>query len=186
MTSIIFRDILLSFLIGLVAITITLLSFVNPKAKEAEATQSPGNMSITAAWTEGHHDCDLWVMGPGEAKAIGYSNRAGKLFNLLRDDLGEAGDSMPLNYENAYSRGLPAGQYVINIHGYSIRDVAVQVSIEVRFGSPGASPKLAFEETLTLVQGQERTVIAFRLDDKGNIVPGSVNRVYVPLRSAGK
>lgn len=171
----------------LVIITI-LLIFQNPPVPpeaKAAATESPGNVAVTATWADGPVDVDLWVTGPGEAQAIGYSNRAGKLFNLLRDDLGNTNDSLPVNYENAYSRGLPAGQYVVNIHCYSCRRGNEAVEVRIEYGE-GRDTKLLVEETLELAPAQERTVIAFRLDDKGNVVPGSVNRVFKPLRSATK
>lgn len=169
----------------LVIITI-LLIFQNPPVPptEAASTEAPGQMIITAAWNSGPHDVDLWVTGPGETRSIGYSNRAGRLFNLLRDDLGTSHDELPLNFENVYSRGLPAGQYTVNLHGYSLRAGPVTVKVEIRFGPVGEAPKLFVDESLDLVAGQERTVISFKLDANGAVVPGSVNRVFSPLRAA--
>jgi hypothetical protein len=171
----------------LVIITI-LLIFQNPPVPpvEAASVEAPGNMIVTAIWPDGPADVDLWMLSPGETVPVGYSNRAGKVSNLLRDDLGTNGDSMPLNFENIYTRGLPAGQYVANLHCYSCRRGNETVKVEIRFGLPGQAPRLLAEETVVLAPGQERTVIAFRLDDKGNVVPGSVNRVFKPLRSATK
>jgi hypothetical protein len=40
------------------------------------------------------------------------------VFNLLRDDLGKAQDLTDNNYEVACSRGLPPGEYVVNVHMY--------------------------------------------------------------------
>ena len=34
---------------------------------------------------------DLWVQAPGDVP-VGYSNKSGGVFNLLRDDLGKAKD----------------------------------------------------------------------------------------------
>jgi hypothetical protein len=34
---------------------------------------------------------DLWVQAPGDLP-IGYSNKSGGVFNILRDDLGKAKD----------------------------------------------------------------------------------------------
>jgi len=187
MTNLAIRDTLYNIIGGLIVVLFFMFFLVRPVVtEEAEDAKSPGNMIVSAAWPDGPIDVDIWLIGPGETNAIGYSNRAGKLFNLLRDDLGTNGDSMPLNYENAYSRGLPAGQYIINIHGYSLRTGPVDVAVEIRFGRQGHPPKLFLEETLTLAQAQERTVVSFRLDDKGEVVPGSVNRVFHPLRSATK
>lgn len=164
---------------------LVLLLMVNPPVPPTEDdTKAPGQMIISAVWPEGPVDVDLWVSGPGEAKAVGYSNRGGKLFNLLRDDLGTAGDGLPMNYENAYSRGLPEGEYVANLHCYSCRSGDVTVAVEIRFGPVGVSAGLFVSETLTLSQGQERTVVRFRLNADGKVVPGSVNKVFKGLRSA--
>ena len=43
---------------------------------------------------------------------VGYSNKGGLFFNLLRDDLGKYKDNSPINYEVSYSRGISEG----NIH----------------------------------------------------------------------
>ena len=45
----------------------------------------------------------------------GYSNKGGLIMNLLRDDLG-TNDPTPLRYENQFSRGVPPGEYTINLH----------------------------------------------------------------------
>ena len=40
---------------------------------------------------------------------VGYSNKGGLFFNLLRDDLGIYKDNSPVNYEVSYSRGISKG-----------------------------------------------------------------------------
>lgn len=181
--SIAYRDLLMGMNLMLTVLLGFIIMQVNPKAADAEATKAPGNMVVTAAWPDGPTDVDLWVSGPGEAKPVGYSNRGGKLWNLLRDDLGRAGDIGLLNYESAFSRGLPAGEYTVNLHCYSCA-ATVPVSVEIRFGAPGMQPALFLEVTLELKPRQERTVVTFRLDANGKIVHGSVDKVYRPLRVA--
>ncbi|HEU4984955.1 MAG TPA: hypothetical protein VFT58_04895 [Nitrososphaera sp.] len=164
-------------------ILLAFLLLINPPTKEAEDTTAPGNMSVTAAWQEGPIDVDLWLTGPGQPKATGYSNRGGSLFNLLRDDLGTYSDPLPFNFENAFSRGLPAGEYVINLHCFAC-PANVEVSVEVSMGERGQRQKLLFKDVVELRPKQERTVVRFRLDGNSNVVSGSVNQVYTPLRSA--
>lgn len=179
-----YRDILLGMNLMLSVVLGLVLMAINPPAADEETTEPPGQMIISAVWPDGPVDVDLWVLGPGEQKAVGYSNRGGKLFNLLRDDLGTAGDGLPLNYENSYSRGLPAGDYAVNLHLYSGAS-NVSVFVEIRFGPPGVSAGLFLKETIQLSElGQERTVVRFRLDGNGKVVPGSVHKVFVPLRAA--
>lgn len=183
MNAILFRDLLMNMALGLTAVCIALLLAVKPVTSDDQGKQ-PGNMVITAVWPSGPIDVDLWVKGPNEKIAVGYSNRAGRVFNLLRDDLGTMSDDLPLNYENSYSRGLPAGEYTVNLHYY--RGVGdVPVAVEIRFGQTGQQAKLYLQETIGLrVAGQERTVVTFRLDEHGNVT-GS-NRIFKPLRAVGK
>lgn len=181
-----FRDFLFLALAGFTVIMLFMLPFINPPVKDdAETTKPPGNVIVSIAWPEGDIDIDLWVSGPGEPKAVGYSNRGGKLWNLLRDDLGNVGDSTPLNYESAYSRGMPAGEYVINIECYKCNAPPVPVYVEVRLGEFGEKAGLLFKKTVELnYRHHERTAVRFKLDAKGKVVPGSLSNVYMPLRAA--
>lgn len=182
-----YRDILLGMNLMLSVILGLVLNSINPPAVEADAAKQPGTIIVSAAWPEGPTDVDLWLLAPGDKKAIGYSNRSGSVWNLLRDDLGTSGDSTPMNYESAFSRGNPAGEYVVNVHAFKCPDAPVPVTVEVRIGLPGqpALP-LKVETVILAAQGSEVTAIRFKLDSNGKIVPGSVNRTFKPLRVAGK
>lgn len=184
MTPTLTKDLLLNMLLGLTALTVITLPMINDPAPKDDQGKQPGNMVVSAVWPEGDTDVDLWVQGPGDTKAVGYSNRGGKLFNLLRDDLGRAGDSMPMNYENAYSRGMPAGDYTVNVHLYR-GEAPVTVAIEVRLGNAGEVTRLLYESSVTLqAYGQEITAINFTLDAAGNVTRQS--KVYRPLRAVVK
>ncbi|WP_159585948.1 hypothetical protein [Chelativorans xinjiangense] len=161
---------------------LAMLLLINPPT-EADTATPPGNMSVTIVWPEGSDDVDLWLIGPGQAKPVGYSNRGGSLWNLLRDDLGTSSDPMPLNMEHAYSRGLPAGEYIINLHGFRLPNSPVTVAVEVRKGEFGRRQALLFQETVVLRAAQEKTVVRFKLDGDGDVIPGSVDHVFRPLRS---
>lgn len=182
--SIAWRDILISInLMVSVSLGIVLFS-INPPAASGDPANQPGNMSVSIAWPEGPTDVDLWVLAPGDAKAVGYSRRSGSTFNLLRDDLGTTSDTMPFNREDAYSRGLPDGEYVINLHAYRAHIYPVSVSVEVRVGAFGGDARLILEERVDLVsQGQELTVARFHVKD-GAVVWGTMNRVFLGIRGA--
>lgn len=161
-------------------LVLAFLLLINPPTLDAEV-KAPGSMSVAIAWPEGPTDVDLWVTGPTQPRATGYSNRGGRIFNLLRDDLGTAGDTTPLNFEHAYSRGLPAGEYVLNAHCFSCAG-QVPVYFEVRMGGYGERQQLLFSGTETIGPKEERTLVRFRLDPNGKVVPGSASRVYEKLR----
>jgi hypothetical protein len=131
-------------------------------------------------------DVDLWVEGPGDVP-VGYSNKGGKLFNLLRDDLGRRSDATELNYEVSYSRGIVAGEYTVNVHLY--RNLSRQLPIpativaSVKRSSMESARQLVSTKVALGREGQELTVFRFRLDADGNLQPGSVHSLFKPLRA---
>ncbi len=187
--AIVFRDLITLALAGFVVCVILILPHINPaKAKpRPEGAEPPGNVLVEIRWPdERDSDVDLWVKGPGDVP-VGYSNKGGRLFDLLRDDLGHRGDVSGLNYEIAYSRGIVAGEYVVNVHLYrdqsGILPVPVTVVVSVK-PSAGESARQILARTVELErEGQERTVVRFRLDERGALVPDSVHDLELPLRA---
>jgi hypothetical protein len=175
---------------GFILMTVLLIAVVNPPAKSSESTgePAPGNVIIEAQWADQlDADVDLWVQGPGDA-AVGYSNKSGRLFNLLRDDLGKAQDMTDFNYEVAYSRGTPAGEYVVNIHMYRSVGVSYPVTVKVvaslRQDAGSSSQQLVSTTVQLRHENQELTALRFRLDAKGALVADSVNNLFKELRVA--
>jgi len=177
---------------GFILMTVLMLSVVNPPAKSAETAgeKSPGNVIIEAQWGDKlDADVDLWVEAPGD-KPVGYSNKSGRVFNLLRDDLGKTQDITDLNYEIAYSRGMPAGEYVANVHMY--RGIGVTYPIDVKVvasvkDDPQGEAKQIVATTVQLRHENDQvTAFRFTLDGKGHLVAGSINNLYKELRVAQK
>jgi hypothetical protein len=185
-TGIVFRDFSLLMVLGFVAMVVWLLPHINPPASSSDA-EPPGNVIVAITWPAGDTDIDIWVTGPGELKPVGYSNKGGVLFNLLRDDLGDRPDATPLNYENAYSRGVVAGEYIVNVHCYRCpivpQTVHVEVSINDGQSRKGTKPVATTSLDLTS-NGQEKTALRFKLDASGKIETNSLNAVFRPLRAA--
>lgn len=188
--SVVFRDVLLGVIGILILAFYVVLLQVNPEQKRAEGVTPPGNVTVMITWPTGDTDIDLWVHGPGEPTAVGYSNKGGLLWNLLRDDLGSMPDATPLNYENAYTRGSPAGEYIVNLHCFRCTVLPQKVNVEVGSSKALTGGKgtmvLATASVELKSLGQERTAIRFRLDAKGDLVPGSINSVFKALRSGNK
>jgi len=175
---------------GFILMTVLLIAVVNPPAKSSESAgePAPGNVIIEAQWADQlDADVDLWVQGPGDAP-VGYSNKSGRLFNLLRDDLGKAQDMTDFNYEVAYSRGTPAGEYVVNIHMYRgvgvTYPVAVKVVASLRQDAGNSANQLVATTVQLRHENQELTALRFRLDGKGALVADSVNNLFKELRVA--
>jgi hypothetical protein len=158
-----------------------------PKKNESEAkAEPPGNLVVTIVWPVGNSDIDLWVLGPGEPRAVGYSRKSGKLFDLLRDDLGLVPDATGANFENAYTRGVVPGEYTINIHAYRAPTLPLVVNVEIGMNAGNNSQmRVLVTTSVTLIhQGQEITAIRFYLEKDGTIRKDSLHRVFKPLRSA--
>jgi hypothetical protein len=184
----VFRDVIMLALAGFVAMVLLLLPHLNPPGEAAqENTQPPGNVIVEVRWPdEIDADVDLWVEAPG-GTPVGYSNKGGSYFNLLRDDLGKRADATGMNYEVSYSRGIPAGEYTVNVHLYrnaaDIFPIPVTVVTSVK-KSPQESAKQLLASQIELSrEGEEMTVFRFRLTDEGELVPGSVHSLQRDLRS---
>lgn len=188
-TAIVFRDVIMLVLLGFVAIVLLLLPHLHPPTKTAEAALAPGNVIVEVVWPyKIDADVDLWVQAPGD-RPVGYSNKGGQTFNLLRDDLGHALDSTKLNYEVSYSRGIAAGEYTVNLHLYrndsQVFPVPVTVVVSVKRTPDSAARELLKSEIGLTHVGQEITVFRFGLGEDGVIEPGSVHSLPKPLRSDG-
>jgi hypothetical protein len=184
----VFRDVITLALCGFVAVVILLLPHLNPKqeAQAVVASTVPGNVMVEARWAdELDTDVDLWVQAPGDVP-VGYSNKSGLIFNLLRDDLGRNADPTQLNYEVSYSRGVPPGEYAINLHMYrnksKVSPVKVTVVTSVKRPNAESAKQILTSSVDLMAENQETTVYRFKLTEAGELVPGSVNSLPKPLR----
>jgi hypothetical protein len=109
------------------------------------------------------------------------------VFNLLRDDLGKRADVTGLNYETSYSRGIPPGEYTVNLHLYrnpsQTFPVQVTVVTSVKRDTQERAEQLLASRVLLVRDGEETTVYRFRLSKRGELVAGSVHSLFKELRS---
>jgi len=187
----VFRDVVMLALAGFVVMVIMLLPHLNPPgAKTTEDMAPPGNVIVEVRWPdEIDADVDLWVQAPGDVP-VGYSNKGGAVFNLLRDDLGKRADVTGLNYETSYSRGILPGEYAVNLHLYrnpsKTYPVPVTVVTSVKPGAAETTRQLLASKVLLVREGEEVTVYRFQLNDAGALVAGSVHSLHKPLRAGRK
>ena len=176
----VFRDVTLLALIGFVAMVVMLLPHLNRAEEEPQDHRAPGNVIVEIHWPEEMpYDVDLWVRAPRDVP-VGFYNQGSEHFNLLRDDLGDEADATGLNYEITYSRGIPAGEYIVNVHMYGLLPpglrIPVKVVVSVRKQYDVARQIL--QTTVNLVRrNQEETAFRFRLDEEGELVEESVTTV---------
>ena len=188
----VFRDTIMLALAGFVSLVVLLLPFINPPA-ETESTKSdpPGNVIIEVFWPEDRDvDLDLWVKAPDDIP-VGYSNRGGLFFNLLRDDLGVYKDPTPINYEVAYSRGINPGEHIVNLHLYR-EDISAfnpfEAKVVVTVVNPTTKVRQQLLESSVLLDEivKELTIFRFELDEDVNLNKESLNNKFVQLRSGSK
>ena len=185
----VFRDLVMLALIGFISIVVLLLPHVNI-GQDEKSDDAPGSLIIEARWPDGVNiDVDLWVKSPDD-RPVGYTNAHGKYFNLLRDDLGTARDVTPLNYEIVFSRGIPAGEYIVNVHLFSRREllqpVPVQVTASVKHGRGKTTKQLLYREVDLVKLGQEITVFRFMMDGNKQFIRSSVHDLPIIIRSGIK
>ena len=188
---VVFRDVILLALTGFISMVILLLPFVNPPTEEESSSTPPGNVIVELFWDSKRDvDIDLWVKAPDDIP-VGYSNKGGLFFNLLRDDLGIYKDNSPINYEVSYSRGISNGTYIVNLHLYRedkspFEPIIAEILISIV--DPKSNKRRQILNTKKILKeiGKEITVFQFDLDKKGNLNKENINNKYVMLRSGNK
>ncbi|MCB2054899.1 MAG: hypothetical protein KDE35_11740 [Geminicoccaceae bacterium] len=190
-TGTVFRDVIMLALAGFVALVILMLPHLNPPGENNTAdADPPGNVIVELRWPdEMDSDIDLWVQAPGDVP-VGYSNKGGVIFNLLRDDLGRRADATGMNYEVSYSRGIPPGEYTVNVHLYRNPSrtfpIPVTVVTSVKKDSRESARQILASKVELVREGEEETVFRFALDESGDLVPGSVHNLQRQIRSLKK
>src|SRR6266404_8631166 len=183
-----FRDMLFLLVFAYLVIGAVALAHVRKKQEDVAGATPPGSLIVDIRWDDKiDADVDLWVQAPGDVP-VGYSNKSGMIFNLVRDDLGKGGDPNSMNYEIAYGRGHWPGEYVVNAMLYRSRDrkYPVGAQIKVSLQNQQGQVRQALQTNVELTfEGQEATAFRFRLDEKGELVADSMNRIHKNLRAAG-
>ena len=188
---VVFRDVILLALTGFISMVILLIPFVNPPTEEESSSTPPGNVIVELFWDDKRDvDIDLWVQAPDDIP-VGYSNKGGLFFNLLRDDLGIYKDNSPVNYEVSYSRGISDGVYIANVHLYRedkapFKPIVAELLVSVV--DPDSNKRKQILRTSKKLEeiGKEITVFQFELDKNGKLNKNSINNKYVMLRSGNK
>jgi len=187
-----FRDVLLVAFGALAAVLIIVLFLINPpKEESSEESRSRGNMRVEIYWPpEINADIDLWSKAP-EDTPVGYSNLNGRVFNLVRDDLGTHADLSGMNYEVSFTRGIPPGEYIINLHWYSNAQGASRIPVKILItikkddgaNSKESPTKILTKTVMLTMVGREITVIRFNVDGNMDVIEDSFSTIYKPIRA---
>lgn len=159
-----------------------LMATKKPQEPTKETDRSAGDISVFVFWPDGDTDVDTWLRSP-DGDVVSFNHKSGTVWSLLRDDLGNPNDPTPHNFENAYSRGLPPGEYAVTVHAYrNLGEYPVPVDAELRIRSkPNASPVTFNAHVVLDHTGDEAVLFRFRIDSAGELVPGSVNNLSITL-----
>jgi hypothetical protein len=144
-----------------------------------------GTIRVEIDWPTGMDvDIDLWVQAPGD-RAVGWSNKGGKVFDLVRDDLGNINNPSGQHYEISYARGAPPGEYIVNVHYYNSKIGVVSVPVDATIAitkddtGKGTQENIATKHLVLTELNEEQTVLRFTLDAEKNVV--STSTVYKPI-----
>lgn len=178
---IVWTDSALLLLGSFIVLTALLLMLINPPQKKTKDETTPvGNITVHIRWKPDgiDADVDLWVRAPGDIP-VGYSSKQGRIFNLLRDSLGNSNNLDGLREEFAFSNGTPPGEYCATAGLYRIADhslLPVTVAYDISLRGDNVSEITHGSIQLTRV-AEEKTLACFTIDDRKMVNPGSVNTV---------
>lgn len=165
--SIAFRDMLIAAVVAVAAVMLYLLAAVatvkqNEKVK-ADLIEPAESLQFEVIWNhqdpmsgdrpykykliDADVDMGIWFKGGAELPALSpvwFTNMGAGFINLLRDDYGNRpgieAEYDPVNFENAKTRGIPAGEYCVNVHLYrnasSLAKIPVTVNVRRTKGEP--------------------------------------------------
>ena len=88
------------------------------------------------------------------------------------------GDTTKRNYEVAYSKNIPAGEYIINVHLYGRipprTEIPITVVTSVTKGVGESARQILTRSMILRTHNAERTVYSFALDSDAQLEPDSV------------
>jgi len=193
-----FTDLLFNIVIGVAFMFMLAFLLINPVAKKQDI-ESKADFLIILNWdTKSFNDLDLWMRDPLE-NTVSFRNKDNGLMHLDRDDLGGKNDRIKqpdgtikyvaLNREILALRGTVEGWYVVNIHSYRKRDEPNPVKGSVELIQVNPYKVIAIQDFEIQLQGIEKTIWQFEMDDTGDIVdikeePVSIVK-FTPTSSSG-
>ena len=182
-----FVDFLFILLLAFISMFILALLLINPITKTTEVERKAEFLIILDWDKKSDDDIDMWIEDP-VGNVLSFKNKTAGLMHLDKDDLGKVNDVIylpdgtsqiiELNREVATLRGWVKGEYVINVHMYSKRDVIpTNATVTMLRVNPY---EILFEEHVILtVRGEEYTVRRVTLDTGGDVT--KTNKNYKPF-----
>jgi len=173
-----FTDLLFNALLGFVFLFMVAILFMNPIAKLGTANLK-AEFIITLTWPDNQpDDLDIWVEDP-HGEIVSYLQREAGWLHLDRDDRGSLNDTIeingqkilhPINQEVVTMRGIISGEYVVNVYYYeSVTRGPVSATLQIDKINP-VLETVFFDRVVLESQDVEKTVVRFRVSDRGEVV----------------
>ena len=173
-----FTDLLFNALLGFVFLFMVAILFMNPIAKLGTVNLK-AEFIITLTWPDNQpDDLDIWVEDP-HGEIVSYLQREAGWLHLDRDDRGSLNDTIeingqkilhPINQEVVTMRGIISGEYVVNVYYYeSVTRGPVSATVQIDKINP-VLETVFFDRVVLESQDVEKTVVRFRVSDRGEIV----------------
>ncbi len=173
-----FTDLLFNALLGFVFLFMVAILFMNPIAKLGTANLK-AEFIITLTWPDNQpDDLDIWVEDP-HGEIVSYLQREAGWLHLDRDDRGSLNDTIeingqkilhPINQEVVTMRGIISGEYVVNVYYYeSVTRGPVSATVQIDKINP-VLETVFFDRVVLESQDVEKTVVRFRVSDRGEVV----------------
>ena len=182
-----FIDLLFNIIVGVAFLFLIAFILINPVSKKHDV-ESKADFLIILEWdSKSNDDIDLWMRDP-IGNIMSFKSKDVGFMHLDRDDLGSRNDKVTLpdgtvkyialNREIAALRGTLEGWYVVNVHVYrknrtidedgTLRFIPTTTTVELIQVNPYRIKVM--HELVLDKQGQEFTLFAFRLNDKGEVM----------------
>lgn len=174
-----FLDLLFNTLVGFVFLFIVSFLLINPSIKKADI-KTKAEFVITVTWSDNSRDdVDTWLQDP-VGNILHFRQKDVGLAHLDRDDLGKVNDVItlddgrrveyPHNQELTTIRGFLSGEWVLNLHMYSKRDLNPTL-VEVRIDKLNPQVQTVFYKKIEMKRRwEEITVTRFVMTNQGEII----------------
>lgn len=180
-----FKILLALVLIRFVMIVITLTLMVPKQETQQSETQDKGKIRIEVSWESFKDvDIDLWVKAPGD-RPVGWPAPHSKVFDLVRDDVGNLSNPTGAHYEVVYARDNPSGEYIVNLHLFNNREMnynEIPAYVSVYYSTDGKYfDKVLYKKVILHDINEELTIFRFTIDSNKHIVRNTVNDIEYSL-----
>ena len=174
-----FLDLLFNMLLAFTALFVLAFAMINQnKDISKSSVEVKAEFIITMSWPDDmDNDIDLYIEDP-LGNLVFFRSREVGLMHLDRDDLGFKNDTVdtpqgpvkyPYNREIVTFRGYHVGEYCVNAHAYKTNDKRpCPVVVQIDKLNP-TMKTLMISNVILESQGDEKTVIRFKLNKDGLI-----------------